>query len=309
MEYTYLVLILLAGILSSMQTGINSQLRTHVGTPLLSCTVSFVAGLSALIVVTMVACGHLFPSAEVLSTIPWWAWGGGLLGVVGVTGNILLFPRLGRVLTVLIPMTGQIITSMLIDSFGWFATDRIPMSNGRIAGLVLVLAGLYLYMRSKKAAASSVESSPKMFLWVMLALLVGFSFAAQPVLNGYLARAFSSSIQSAFISFGTATAILAALLIFFPYERRNLTSIRFRGSRWWFWTGGFLGAYYVTVFALVTPLIGIGITSLVGILGMILCSTIIDSRGLFGTVPQTIRPLQYAALALLFLGVVCIKLW
>ena len=308
MEYFGLILILIAGILSPVQTGVNSLLREHVHTPVLSSTVSFTVGLLSLTILTLITCGGLIPSGEVISALPWWAWGGGLLGVIALTGNIILFPKLGGVLTVLIPMIGQIIASMLIDSFGWFGSTVIPMGTSRIAGLVLVLAGLMLYMLMKprsKGAASGAGLLP----WAMLGLLVGFAFATQPVLNGRLTTALGSSIHSACLSFLISTVILIAMVLVIPDERRSLASINVRGISWWKWIGGgLLGAYYVTVFALVTPIAGIGITALVGILGMILCSTVIDKKGLFGSEPQTIRPAQYVGLLIVFAGVVCIKM-
>ena len=42
---------------------------------------------------------------------------GGLLGVIYLTGNLLLLPRLGA-LTVVITVTGQIIMGVIIDTFG-----------------------------------------------------------------------------------------------------------------------------------------------------------------------------------------------
>ena len=43
---------------------------------------------------------------------------GGLLGVIYLTGNLLLLPRLGAALTVVITVTGQIIMGVIIDTFG-----------------------------------------------------------------------------------------------------------------------------------------------------------------------------------------------
>ena len=51
---------------------------------------------------------------------PLWIWFGGLLGVVALTGNILLFPHLGAVQTVVLPIAGQIMMGVVIDHFGFF---------------------------------------------------------------------------------------------------------------------------------------------------------------------------------------------
>ena len=59
------------------------------------------------------------------STEPWWIWIGGALGVIYLTGNIVLFPKLGSVQTVIMPILGQIVMSMLIDNFGWFTLSNM----------------------------------------------------------------------------------------------------------------------------------------------------------------------------------------
>ena len=46
----------------------------------------------------------------------WWV--GGLLGVCFLTGNLLLLPRLGAALTVVMTVAGQIIMGVMIDTLG-----------------------------------------------------------------------------------------------------------------------------------------------------------------------------------------------
>ena len=51
-------------------------------------------------------------------TIDYHWWVGGLLGVCFLTGNLLLLPRLGAALTVVMTVAGQIIMGVFIDTFG-----------------------------------------------------------------------------------------------------------------------------------------------------------------------------------------------
>lgn len=304
MMHLSLLLILFAGLLNPIQTGVNSILRERVKTPILSSSISFIVGLTCLAILTLATCGYLFPELEVLDQIPWWAWGGGIMGAIGLTGNILLFPKLGGVLTVLFPMLGQILMSVLIDSFGWFGSSTIPLGSGRIIGLCLVLGGLLLYMCVNNG--KNHEKGGSVIFWSLGGILSGFTFAIQPVMNGRLAVAFSSSIQSAFISFLMSTIILVTLVLLIPSERRNIKLVRKLKGPWWLWTGGIIGSYYVATFALVTPMTGVGLVTLVSILGMIACGAIVDACGMFGREARKIRPLQYLGLALLFSGVVLI---
>lgn len=305
--FTGLILILIAGLLNPVQTGVNSTLRNYLRTPILSSTVSFLVGLTSLMIMTLLTTGTLFPSGDLIRGLPWWAWLGGMAGAIGLTGNILLFPKLGGVLTALMPMLGQILMSMLIDTFGWFGTASIPMDGGRVAGLCLVVTGLIMYMAGKQTTDRSKQDK-SIILWSLAGVASGLTFAIQPAMNGKLAMVLGSSIQAAFISFFISTVILIMILLSSPGERRNIPRVFTVKRPWWTWTGGLLGAYYVSVFALVTNWVGVGLVTLTSILGMIIFSTVIDRKGLFGRTPQRILPIQYAGLLLLFLGVVCIKL-
>ena len=129
MEYIGILLILLAGIGNPVQTAVNSRLRFALGTPLISSTVSFTVGLLVLMVLTLVTCDSLLVPASVTSQVPWWAWGGGVVGAVMLTALIVVFPKLGGVLTVLLPMIGQIFLSILIDTFGWFGYRSLVSSD------------------------------------------------------------------------------------------------------------------------------------------------------------------------------------
>lgn len=69
---------------------------------------------------------------------------GWAVGVVYLTGNILLFPKLGSVQTVIMPVLGQILAGLLIDNFGWFDSPQSTLTMTRFLGAILVLAGVII---------------------------------------------------------------------------------------------------------------------------------------------------------------------
>ena len=80
-----------------MQTSVNTRLWKKVGSPFNAALVSFLVGLlflSALLLVT--GQGLHIPFAQLLDELAW-IWIGGICGVVFLTGNILLFLKLGGV--------------------------------------------------------------------------------------------------------------------------------------------------------------------------------------------------------------------
>lgn len=78
----------------AMQTAVNSKLRQYVGSPYLASAVSFTVGALFLIILTVASGITPWISMNTFGNNPWWIWIGGLLGVLGMTVNLLLFPRL-----------------------------------------------------------------------------------------------------------------------------------------------------------------------------------------------------------------------
>lgn len=142
--YLYLGFALLGGFLLANQNPINADLRRIVGSPFLASGISNFVGSVFLGVITLVTTQTLFPSWVFVSSYPAWIWLGGLLGGIFLTSNVLLFPRLGAVQTVILPILGQILMGSLIDNFGWFGAMHLPLSLIRAVGIVITLLGVII---------------------------------------------------------------------------------------------------------------------------------------------------------------------
>ena len=135
-----------AGCGITAQAAINAQLRTSIGAPVLAALLSFVVG-TLLLAVAVLVTREQPPAVADLRGVPWWAWFGGLLGAVYVLGTIILVPRLGAATTIGVIVAGQLGASIVIDQFGWFRLAQHTASVGRVAGAVLLLAGVVLVQR------------------------------------------------------------------------------------------------------------------------------------------------------------------
>ncbi len=143
MVWLYLFVCLLAGALMPLQAGVNAQLARWVGHPVTASLVSFAVGALALLVATL-AFFRGWPEPDRLAGAPWWIWVGGLLGAFYVLGSVVTAPRLGAATLVALILAGQATASLLVDHFGWVGFPENPVSPGRIAGLLLVAAGVAL---------------------------------------------------------------------------------------------------------------------------------------------------------------------
>ncbi|WP_429414410.1 DMT family transporter [Pseudomonas plecoglossicida] len=75
---------------------------------------------------------------------PWWLWVGGVLGAIYVAAAAALIPRLGTAGFLVLVVAGQILTSVIVDHFGLMGVTSKPVSLARVAGVVLILAGVFL---------------------------------------------------------------------------------------------------------------------------------------------------------------------
>ena len=268
------------------QTTINSQLREHVESPYASSLISFLFGTALLLLLTIVIEGQLFPSLETLQSMEWWAYLGGALGIYVVLSAIVVFPRIGGVQTVAIPIFGQMLMSLLIDYFGWFAMDKEK--------------------RQLETAEKHMQKSGKLF-WQILALMSGFCLAIQPAVNGHLGIGISSGIQAALISFLIGTILLIAINVILK-QMRNVKKAFQKKAPWWFYMGGFLGALYVFFALVITPEIGTGAFVIFVLIGQMVVSLLIDNYGLLRSRIRKVSYIQIIGLVVMLLGAGIVKL-
>ncbi|EIJ70161.1 DMT family transporter [Pasteurella bettyae] len=308
-----MLLCVIAGCGLSIQTVINSRLRSYVGSPFFASMVSFLVGTFSLILVTFLTGNPFFIDVDIFLNTPWWLWMGGLFGVIALTTNILLFPHLGGVQTVIMPIFGQIIMGILIDSFGWFNAPLISFSWNRGVGLILVLMGIILAVTMSKTRyypEPQSKSEPNMiWLWRLLGIFAGMLGAMQTAVNGQLGRILHSPLQAALVSFiGGALA----LLIFVGVKEGRFHRIFETTQKhmpWWLWLGGLLGAAFVFMGVVLMPIVGTGTTVILALLGMISGSLLVDQYGILGAPRKPVYGIQILGLIILFLGVALIRLW
>ncbi|WP_242927763.1 DMT family transporter [Pontibacter vulgaris] len=144
MKEIYYLLAILAGLAVATQTGINSQLNVLTRNPVFTALISFAIGTVALLLYI------LFTDKSVLMQQPpgmqtqWWKYTGGLLGAFYVTAIVIIAPRLGAATTISIVVASQLIFAVIFDHFGLLGFPLKEVSFTRIAGVILLIAGVYL---------------------------------------------------------------------------------------------------------------------------------------------------------------------
>jgi len=140
------VLVLAAGGMIALQAPTNAMLARAGGSPVLAALISFAVGTVALLCAWL-ASGNR-PGAKVFAGLPAYAWFGGLYGAVYVAVAAYAAPRIGLAALITIGIAGQIAVALFLDHIGALGLPREPINHGRIAGALLVIAGVVLVRRS-----------------------------------------------------------------------------------------------------------------------------------------------------------------
>jgi len=143
MKLLFYLMPVFAGIAITIQSGINSQLRTAIQHPLLAAFISFLVGTAALAVLLLFA-RETMPSLSQYSTIQWYKYTGGLLGAFVVTVTLISVAQIGAGNMFVLIVAGQLITAVLMDHFGVLGMKTNPVNMQKIVGICLLIAGAWL---------------------------------------------------------------------------------------------------------------------------------------------------------------------
>jgi transporter family-2 protein len=139
--------VLTAGVggLIALQAPINSMLGRSVGS-FQAAFVSFLLGTLLLAVIAAFAKGGFakIPEARHLS---WYYLTGGVLGAAYVTTVLVTVRTLGAGPVVAATIAGQLTMSVVIDQLGLLGLPKDPISVGKIVGVALLAAGVFLIVR------------------------------------------------------------------------------------------------------------------------------------------------------------------
>jgi transporter family-2 protein len=304
METLFVPLSLLAGSLLAVQAGANSQLAKAVGSPFAATTIQvFIAGTLLLIIAaltgTLAAFGKL-PDAT------WWHAIGGIATALYVASTILLFPRLGAVVSVGLFIAGQMFASLGLDTLGLLGIAQQPLTPSATMGALAVLIGATAIVFGQKGAAHEISESK--LGWILLALIAGAVLPIQGAINGLLRADIGAPFPVGAFSFAIAT--LSMLIVLALTRLADGPKPEFAGLMqmpWWGWIGAACGATYVTTVFTAIPAIGAATTVGLTVAGQQIASLFVDRYGWFRLPKRAISALRFAGVGILLIGVAIIK--
>jgi Uncharacterized protein conserved in bacteria len=137
-----------AGILIPVQAAVNSKMRAYVGQPLYATLINFGVGMVFLaVVLTLIPAANEGGSWRRSADAPWWAWTGGVLGLVFVTATVVVVRYTGQASFSVAMLTGQTIGALALDHFGWLGTETREINPSRLLAVGLLVIAVWLMQR------------------------------------------------------------------------------------------------------------------------------------------------------------------
>ena len=297
METLVIPLLLLVGALLSLQAGANVQLARATGSAFGASALQLSLG-AALLLALAGLLGTL-GSLDVVADVEAWHLTGGLGSAVYITAGILLFPRLGAVVSVGLFVAGQTLVSLLLDVTGWLGVQSRTLDGEAIAGALAMLTGIALVVRAQEG---QVRVRPG---WIVLALVAGAVLPVQGAINAQLRADLDAPIAAGAWSFVTAAAAMLVVLAVARVPRPQLHGLP--AVPWWGWLGALCGATYVTAVFLAIPEIGVAPTIGLTIAGQQVASVFVDRYGLLRLPRRPVTGVRLAGAGALLGGVAAIQ--
>lgn len=148
MKIDWLIAALIVALIIPAQVAMNAKMQRYVLNPMYSSTINFSVGALAGLTVTALTLWLGQPGNwRGALQAPWWAWCGGLVGMVFVTVAILAVPRIGSAAFSTTVVAGQLIGALILDHYGWLGLPQNPINTSRLGGALLLMAGVWLMQR------------------------------------------------------------------------------------------------------------------------------------------------------------------
>ncbi len=133
----------IGGVATALQSHFMGLMDKRLGT-LESVFITYFSGGALIGLIMLIQRGGNLSAGAAL---PWYAYTSGALGLVIVGALAYSTPRLGLVAAFTLFVSAQFAMGALIDHFGWLGSAVRPLTASRLAGMAVVLVGVWLIIR------------------------------------------------------------------------------------------------------------------------------------------------------------------
>ena len=137
----------LVGLAGGLAIGLQAPLANMIGqrSGMMESVFVIHAGgaIGALILIALNKGGNLGQ----LHNVPWYALAAGLLGIILISSQVLIIPKIGVGAAITLIVAGQLIMAGFVDHFGILGIEARSFNWERVAEISLVLLGVWLTIR------------------------------------------------------------------------------------------------------------------------------------------------------------------
>jgi len=134
-----------AGLGGAVQIAVQGRLGERVGS-MEAVTTAALVGCTIALAVLLIARRSLAGVGDAV-TGPKWQLLGGVMSVFIVLAITVAGPRIGIVATSAFLIAAQFGLAAVIDRYGWFGVERVPVTWARVVGIALLVVGAALTLR------------------------------------------------------------------------------------------------------------------------------------------------------------------
>jgi transporter family-2 protein len=138
------VIVALVGIIGGIAVGVQSPIAGAMGQRVGGTASSLIVHMSGMILSAILLWMKGGEKIREWQTLPWYMLIAGVFGVILYQTINFTLPKLGSTLMITLIITGQLITGVVIDHFGWLGVAQRPIDLPRILGMGALLLGGYL---------------------------------------------------------------------------------------------------------------------------------------------------------------------
>lgn len=133
--YNFLSIVI--GGLIAIMLSFNSILSQHVG-PYISNVIIHSVGLITIFLIIIIKRYRITFN----KTLPFLMYSGGAIGISTVIFNNISMGVIGATLTISLGLLGQMISSLVIDNYGFLGMKKVEFNKKKILGLGLMIIGI-----------------------------------------------------------------------------------------------------------------------------------------------------------------------
>jgi bacterial/archaeal transporter family-2 protein len=267
----------------AVQGRINGALGARLHDGIAAATVSFGSGLLVLLILFVVrgslreGVGRVRRAVSAGSVRPWHLLGG-LCGAFFVACQGLTVAALGVTAFTVAVVSGQLLSSLVVDRLGVAPSGRTPVTALRFGGAVLGVLAVLIAGWGRSATPGGALSVPDALhgapaaLLIVLPALAGIGLAWQQAVNGRIGEV-GGSLSATLVNFCVGLVALfvieAVILIWSGLPAEFPTQP-------WLYLGGVIGIAFIALAAVTVGRIGVLLLGLTSVAGQLVTSIVLD---------------------------------